>query len=75
MSEGRDIYAAVKGDMVALEDLPDGDLRQLLGHLGRKGKTCGNAGRIWGEAIAEATVRFMKAKTQDLKTQDSRPEA
>lgn len=62
MSKAADIYQAIKGGATVPRSLSDPELRELLGHLGRKGKTCGNAGRIWGEALAEAALRFMRGK-------------
>lgn len=61
MSDGKSIYGAVKAQAMQVASLPDTELRALMGHLGRKGKVTGTAGRIWGEAIAEATLRFMQA--------------
>lgn len=62
---GADIYAEVKAGTRTLAETNDQGLRELLGHLGRKGKTTGTAGRIWGEAMAEATVRFINEKAKD----------
>jgi hypothetical protein len=62
MSAGKDIYRLLKETSLPLADLKDADLRALLGHLGRRGKITGTAGRIWGEALAEAALRFMRAK-------------
>lgn len=62
---GADIYAEVKAGARTLAETSDSGLRKLLGHLGRKGKTSGTAGRIWGEAMAEATVRFMQETAKD----------
>lgn len=75
MITGENIYQTIKSEMLELPDLADDTLRELLGHLGRKGKIGGTAGRVWGEALAEAALRFMRQKTQDAKTQDTRPEA
>lgn len=60
MRDGAEIYDLVKRGM-KVANRSDAELRQLLGHLGRKGKITGTAGRIWGEALAEAALRFMKA--------------
>ena len=62
--DGKSIYGAVKAQAMQLAKLPDPELRALMGHLARKGKVTGTAGRIWGEAIAEATLRFMAEKPE-----------
>jgi hypothetical protein len=62
MIDGRHIYETVKAGMLELSALRDETLRELLGHLGRKGKITGTAGQIWSEALAEAALRFMRAK-------------
>lgn len=59
--DGKSIYGGVKAGAVRIGQLGDRALVELLGHLGRKGKITGTAGRIWGEAMAEAVVRFMAA--------------
>jgi hypothetical protein len=66
MRDGEDIYRDVKLGLLDLADLSDRELRQVLGHLGRKGKISGAAGRIWGEAISEATVRFLKQSSEEV---------
>lgn len=65
MSKGGDIYRTLKQPAATVAGLSDAELRALLGHLGRKGKISGPAGRIWGEALAEAAIRFMQPKTHE----------
>jgi hypothetical protein len=72
VSDGKSIYGAVKAQAVQVNDLPRTELRELMGHLARKGKVTGTAGRIWGEALAELAVRFMAEKPE---ARDQKPEA
>lgn len=60
MSEGRKIYQAVKAGEVTIASLCDASLAELIGHVARRGKINGTAGRIGGEAMAVAVMRFMK---------------
>ncbi len=60
--DGKDIYAEVKAGARKIEDLSDRGLRELGGHLARKGKINGRAGAIWSRVLGEGFDRFMRQK-------------
>jgi hypothetical protein len=58
-----------------IDGLGDDELRELAAAAARLGAINDGASEIWSICLGVTHRRFMAVKTQDLKTQETRPEA